>query len=49
MGAKAGPLLALIAVTFLLADLFRGGSTLKDKILIIVIFLLVLASITFPK
>jgi hypothetical protein len=43
MGAKAGPLLALLVVSLLLADLFRGGSTRKDKLTIIAVFLIVLA------
>ncbi len=43
MGAKAGPLLALLFVGLLLFDLFRGGSTRKDKLIIIAVFLIVLA------
>ncbi len=38
-----GPLLALLVVSFLLVDLFRGGSTTKDKILVVVLFLILLA------
>jgi hypothetical protein len=47
MGARAGPLLALIAISFLLADLFRGGSTRKDKLIIIAVFLIVLAIVVW--
>lgn len=43
MGAKGLSLLVLIAISFLLADLFRGGSTRKDKLIIIAVFLIVLA------
>ncbi len=37
-----GFLLALVAVSFLLVDVFRGGSTFKDKLIIVAIFIIVL-------